>query len=97
MIIIWPFVLIGLAACGTIGSPPTQTDPKVAARIVAVCTGSGLFKTIDGVVALAVPAASLPISLVNAGVDQVCMHPETLAADATTVEWLIRQIGKAPK
>jgi hypothetical protein len=85
-----------LAACAGGGPAPTSPDPKVTARIVAVCMSSGLFKMADGVVALAVPAASLPIALVNAGVDQVCTHPETFAADATTVEWLVKQIGKPP-
>ena len=87
--------VLALAACfGSTGAPPR--DPKVVERIVKVCMGSGLFKIVDGAVALAVPAASIPIALSNAGVDKVCMNPETFAADATTVEWLVKQIGKPP-
>jgi hypothetical protein len=83
---------VALTGCGTVGSPPAQTDPKVMARIVNICMSSGLFKFTDGVVATLVPVAALPIALVNAGVDQVCTHPETFAADATTVEWLVKNL-----
>jgi hypothetical protein len=85
-------IFIALTGCaGTI--PVVSTDPAVTARIVAVCTDSGLFKVINGTVAAFVPQATLPVALVNAGIDQVCTHPETFAADASTVEWLIKNFA----
>jgi hypothetical protein len=83
-------ILLLLGAC--VASQPT--DPKVAADIVKVCMASGFFKIVDGVVALAVPAAALPIALVNAGVDIVCKTPETHSADPSTIEWLVENFSE---
>ncbi len=78
-----------LAACG----PMQPADPAVTARIVAACTASGLFKAVDGAVAMAVPAAALPVMVVNAGVDIVCRDPSRFAADISTVEWVVKNLA----
>ncbi len=79
--------VLALSACA--GQPSTTED--ATARIVKACMSSGLFKLVDGAVALAVPAASIPVALVNAGVDKVCTHPETAAMDIVTLEQLLRK------
>ncbi len=84
--------LIGLAGCSSITQQPA--DPKVVSEIVSVCMRSGYFKIINGVIGLAVPTASLPISLISAGVDQVCMKPEQYASDAATIDWLIKNFNQ---
>jgi hypothetical protein len=82
-----PSVFLLLAACGTAMQPG---DPAVTARIVAACTESGLFKIADGLAAAAVPAAALPVAVVNAGVDRVCADPAAFSADISTVEWVVK-------
>lgn len=79
-----------LSAC----APMQPADPAVTARIVAACTASGLFKLVDGGVAAAVPAAALPVMVVNAGVDVVCADPARFSADLSTVEWVVRNLGQ---
>ncbi len=41
---------------------------------------------------LLAPQATIPVALVNAGVDRVCSDPEAFAADASAVEQAIRQL-----
>jgi hypothetical protein len=65
---------------------------RIAAKIRHACLGSGLFKLADGAVAAAVPAAELPVALTNAGVDLVCANPERFAREASTIEWLGREL-----
>lgn len=69
-------------------------NPDVVARIERICMSTGLFKLVDGAIALAVPVASIPIALINAGVDRVCMDPERFASDAATVKWLLKNLNR---
>lgn len=82
-----------LASCSAVQRQPA--DPGVVTRIESICMSTGLFKFVDGVIALAVPIASVPIALINAGVDQVCMDPERFASDKATVKWLIKNIHQS--
>jgi hypothetical protein len=81
-----------LASCqpGPIERQPP--DPAVVARIVAACTGSGLFKLAGGALEIAVPATALPVAVINAGVDKVCANPEQFAGDVSTVEWVVKNL-----
>jgi hypothetical protein len=81
---------LALAGCAV---QPQPGDPAVTARIVGACVNSGLFKIADGLVAAAVPAASLPIAVVNAGVDRVCANPAVFSADLSTVEWVAKNLA----
>ncbi len=85
-----PSFFLLLAACGAQLQP---ADPAITARIIAACTGSGLFKLVDGGVAMAVPAAALPVAVVNAGVDRVCADPVAFSADLSTVEWVAKNLA----
>jgi hypothetical protein len=76
------------------GCQPQPADPAVVQRIVAACTQSGLFKLAGGVAAIAVPAATLPVAVVNAGVDKVCADPERFAGDVSTVEWVVKNLPR---
>jgi hypothetical protein len=69
-------------------------DPAVVQRILAACTQSGLFKLAGGALEIAVPAATLPVAVVNAGVDKVCADPERFAADVSTVEWVLKNLPR---
>jgi hypothetical protein len=92
------FFVAALALAGCSGTlQQGETDPKIADAIGRVCMSSGLFKIADGAVATFVPAADLPIILVNAGVDKVCANPAKFAADASTVEWVAQQFAAAIK
>jgi hypothetical protein len=71
--------------------PPTA-DPATVSRIVAACTNSGLFKLAGGALDIAVPAATLPVAVVNAGVEKVCADPKRFADDVTTVEWVAKNL-----
>jgi hypothetical protein len=82
---------LALAGCAV---QPQPGDPAVTARIAGACVDSGLFKIADGIVAAAVPAASLPIAVVNAGVDRVCANPAAFSADLSTVEWVAKNLGR---
>jgi hypothetical protein len=81
-----------LASCQS--GPVTQqpADPAVVARIVHACTNSGLFKLAGGALEIAVPAATLPVAVVNAGVERVCADPERFAGDVSTVEWVVNNL-----
>lgn len=79
---------LALGACGLV--TPQPADPRVVLEIVRACTYSGFFKMADGALVAAVPAVSLPVSLVNAGVDRVCEAPEKFASDISTVEWVVK-------
>jgi hypothetical protein len=90
-------VMMMLVSCSTPPAPPPteqarldRDTARVEHEIKTTCLGSGLFKFADGAIAAAVPAAGIPIALVNAGVDFVCAHPDRFAQDASTVEWLTR-------
>jgi hypothetical protein len=83
--------LLVLSSCAGVQSQPA--DPAVARRIVAACTQSGLFKAADGALSAAVPAAALPVMVVNAGVDVVCRDPSRFAADISTVEWVVKNLA----
>jgi hypothetical protein len=96
------FAVIGIAVIGNIGlsgcasltaAIPSAPDPVVVAAIAKVCMDSGLFKAVDGTLTIFVPAATLPVALINAGVDKVCASPIQFASDASTVAWLIKNIG----
>ncbi len=90
-----PAFCLLLAACGsTLPLQNTPYNPELTERIIRACTQSGLFKLADGVVAAAVPAASLPIAVVNAGVDRVCADPERFSRDISTVEWVLKNLGR---
>lgn len=92
------FLLAGLlfllAGCVGMPSAPVPIDPKIASAIGRACADSGLFKVADGTLTVFVPAAALPVALVNAGVDQVCANPDKFAADASTVVWLIKMLKR---
>ena len=81
-----------LASCqpGPIDRQPA--DLAVVARIVAACTDSGLFKLAGGALEIAVLAATLPVVVINAGVDKVCANPERFAGDVSTVEWVVKNL-----
>lgn len=90
-------VLLGLSACASLPAPDPSRTAAIEQKIVAACLQSGLFKLAGGVVASAVPAANLPIAVVNAGVDQVCADPHRFAGDVTTVEWVAKNLaGQVP-
>ena len=84
-------IVLLLSACTPVQQQPA--DPDVVARIERICTASGFFKLVNGAVVLAVPAAAIPIALLNAGVDKVCLDPERFAADAATLKWLAKNLG----
>jgi starvation-inducible outer membrane lipoprotein len=91
-----------LALAGCAGAPQIvqqPPNPKVTQDIANACLGSGLFKMaigIGGRIALG-PAGDLPVSVVSAGVDQVCADPATFAGDVSTAEWVVKNTGRALK
>lgn len=82
---------VALAGCAGVVAQPA--DPATTARIVTACTASGLFKAVDGTLSAAVPAAALPVMVVNAGVDVVCRDPARFAGDISTVEWVVKNLS----
>jgi hypothetical protein len=77
------------------GAGPVQhatADPATVQNIVAACTNSGLFKLAGGALGVAVPAATLPVAVVNAGVEKVCANPQQFADDVSTVEWVAKNL-----
>jgi hypothetical protein len=87
--------LLLFVGCQTPAQPPPPPDPAVVERILRACTGSGLFKLAGGALEIAVPAAALPVAVVNAGVEKVCADPERFAGDVSTVEWVIKNLRTA--
>jgi hypothetical protein len=84
-----------LASCTSVAPPAGPPDPATLAKIIQLCTFSGLFKAAYGTGLSFVPGGPIAASLISAGVDQVCMNPSVYAADVTTVEWLITQLNAA--
>jgi hypothetical protein len=85
--------LLALAGCAPAAGIVQPADPAATARIVNACTASGLFKLVEGGVAMAVPAANLPIAVINAGVDKVCANPAAFAGDIATVKWVAKYLS----
>jgi len=88
-----------LVACQMPVPTNTQSDPAIVAKINYVCAYSGLFKFADTTAAsvVPVPGVAMAASLVNSGVDQVCLHPDTVATDVAVVQSLIAQFKAAGK
>ena len=92
-----------LSACngavppGAVSTAPA--DPAVVAKINYVCAYSGLFKFADTAASsvIPVPGVALATSLINEGVDNACLHPESVASDIAVVENLISQFKAAGK
>jgi hypothetical protein len=84
--------LLLFVGCQTPSESPPTPDPAVVERILRACTGSGLFKLAGGALEIAVPAAALPVAVINAGVDKVCADPERFAGDVSTVEWVVKNL-----
>jgi hypothetical protein len=79
-----------LAGC-TLSGNVAQDITAIQARIVHACLLSPLFRAAGGAVTIAVPAAVLPVDLVNAGVAIVCANPAFFAAQsATTDDWVLK-------
>jgi len=87
--------LLLFVGCQTPAEPPPPPDPAVVQRILRACTASGLFKLAGGALEIAVPAAALPVAVVNAGVEKVCADPQRFAADVSTVEWVVKNLRTA--
>ncbi len=86
---------LSLVLTGCVSPPPAQPpNPNVTKRIVEICTHSGFFKVVNGIVSTAYPAAGLPVSLLDMGIDKVCMNPEKYSSDISTVEWLLRNMPR---
>jgi hypothetical protein len=84
-------MLVAAATLSACGGVKDLADPgKTQADIVEACTASGLFKAVAGAATIAVPAATLPVAVVNAGVDQVCGNPAGFAGDASTAYWVVK-------
>jgi hypothetical protein len=87
-----PAACLALAACADV-TPDPATTARIQKDIVQACLSSGLFKMATGAVTMVVPAATLPIDVLNAGVNVVCADPARFANDASTVEWVIKNLA----
>lgn len=84
---------LALVGCALTGNP-AQDTAIIEAKIVDACLASPLFKAADGALTMVVPAATLPVDLVNAGVSIVCANPAHFAAlDATTADWVRKALA----
>jgi hypothetical protein len=81
-----------LTACSNV--TPQPANPSVTAKIVHICTASGFFKVINGIVVLAYPVSATPIAILNAGIDKVCTNPEKFSSDLSTVDWLLKNMPR---
>lgn len=97
VVAIFAALSLGLSACAPGAMPPA--DPAVVAKINYVCAYSGAFKFADQWAAsvVPVPGVSLGVNLLNAGVDQVCLHPDSVAQGEATVKQLIADFKAAGK
>ncbi len=84
-----PCVPCSSNSSSTLGHSP---NPDVTKKIVSICTHSGFFALVNGAVSPATPAA-LPASILDSGVDKVCMHPEIFSTDPSTVDWLLKSFS----
>ena len=85
-------VVICVLASSCVASQPA--DPDTVQKIMQVCEYTGFFEFIGGAASLAVPYAALPIKIIDAGIDKVCMSPEKFASDISTVQWLIQNLSE---
>lgn len=84
-----PAVALLCASCAPLTGNPAQDTARFERDIVAACLTSPLFRAANGVLTAAVPAATLPVDLVDAGVSIVCANPAYYAAiDAATADWV---------
>ena len=83
---------VALSSCETI--PVQPADPAVTQRIVTACLASGLFKTGVGFgLSFAGPPGEIADRVISWGIDKVCADPARYAADAATVEWVVKNLA----
>lgn len=93
--IIAALALAGIAGCSSVTLDQTVIDTESASvetQIVAACVYSGWFKIATGAALAAVPAGTLPMAVIDAGVDKVCADPAYFAGKAGTVLWLAKNL-----
>ena len=88
-----PAACLALSACAGTPAPDPATTARIQKDIVQACLSSGLFKMATGAVTMVVPAATLPIDVLNAGVNVVCADSARFANDVLMVEWVIKNLA----
>lgn len=92
-------LLLLLVGC-TVPPNPHQAgdDERVEAKILRACTASGLFRpaiaTGEALLEAAVPIATLPVAVVEAGVHLVCAQPHLFAHKISSVEWTVKNLAR---
>jgi muramidase (phage lysozyme) len=89
-----------LVGCAQLPVNPHQAgdDERVETKILRACTASGLFRpaiaTGEALLEAAVPIATLPVAVVEAGVHLVCANPHGFGHEIATVEWVIKNLAR---
>ena len=81
--------LSALALAAALSACTLPTNADLVSKINYVCAYSGLFKFADTAALSVVPAGGLISTAVNAGVTQLCLHPELVARGEADVVALI--------
>lgn len=88
--------LLALGACSSLSAMPTvpaSDTARIEARIVSACVADGAFRpVVKAGVTIAVPVATVPLGILDAGIDIVCKNPERFANDIGTAEWVVKNI-----
>lgn len=92
-------LLLLLVGCATPPNPhQVSDDERVEAKIVRACAASGLFRPVirtgEALLEAAVPIATLPVAVVEAGVHLVCAQPHLFAHEIATVEWVGKNLAR---
>lgn len=80
-----------LAACAAV--PQQPADPAAVARIEHACLSSGLWKLAGDGLSTLVPATSLPVQVIELGIDKICADPARFAGDVATAEWVAKNLA----
>jgi len=89
-----------LVGCAQLPVNPHQVtdEERVEAKIVRACTASGLFRpairTGEALLEAAVPIATVPVAVAEAGVHLVCAQPALFAHEISTVEWVVKNLAR---
>lgn len=93
--VVAPFLMLGacsaLSTTSTLPAVPAADTARIEARIVSACTADGVFRpVVKAGVTIAVPVGTVPLSVLEEGIDKICADPDRYAGYVGTAEWVLK-------
>jgi hypothetical protein len=86
-------LLTAAGGCTSLTGQSTADQAILLQEVQTACLYTPIFKQVNGIITLAVPAATIPADFVDAGLTIVCTDPAfTAKIDANTADWVMKVI-----